>query len=73
MELLEGETLAERIARGQLPTEQLLRIGIADALDKAHRRGIIHRDVKPANVITEARNTGREVLTWQSALKNQER
>jgi serine/threonine protein kinase/Tol biopolymer transport system component len=53
MELLEGETLAERIVRGPLPTEQLLRIGIeiADALDKAHRRGIIHRDLKPANVM----------------------
>jgi Tol biopolymer transport system component/predicted Ser/Thr protein kinase len=53
MELLEGETLAERIARGPLPTEQLVRIGIeiADALDKAHRRGIIHRDLKPANVM----------------------
>ena len=53
MELLEGETLAARVARGALPTEQVLRIGveIADALDKAHRRGIIHRDLKPANVM----------------------
>src|SRR5712691_10644506 len=53
MELLEGETLADRVARGPLPTDQLLRIGIeiADALDKAHRRGIIHRDLKPANVM----------------------
>jgi serine/threonine protein kinase len=53
MELLEGETLAERIARSPLPTDQLLRIGIeiADALDKAHRQGIIHRDLKPANVM----------------------
>ena len=53
MELLEGETLADRIARGPLPTEQLLRIAveITDALDKAHRRGIIHRDLKPENVM----------------------
>jgi len=53
MELLEGETLAERIARGSVPIEQLLRTGIeiADALDKAHRRGIIHRDLKPANIM----------------------
>src|SRR5215510_7768673 len=41
MELLEGETLAERLARGALPLEQVLKLGaeIADALDKAHRRG----------------------------------
>ena len=53
MELLEGETLAERIARGSVPIEQLLRTGIeiADALDKAHRSGIVHRDVKPANIM----------------------
>jgi eukaryotic-like serine/threonine-protein kinase len=53
MELLEGENLAERIARGSIPIEQLLRTGIeiADALDKAHRRGIVHRDLKPANIM----------------------
>ena len=53
MELLDGETLAERIAKGPLPTEQLLRVGIeiADALEKAHRRGIVHRDLKPQNVM----------------------
>ena len=53
MELLEGETLAERLARGPLPLEQALRIGaeIADALDKAHRQGIVHRDLKPGNVM----------------------
>ena len=53
MELLEGETLAERIARGPLAIDQLLRTAmeIADALDKAHRHGIIHRDLKPSNVM----------------------
>jgi Tol biopolymer transport system component len=53
MEYLEGETLAERLARGPLPLEQTLRcgIGIADALDKAHRQGIVHRDLKPGNVM----------------------
>ncbi|MGH9365800.1 MAG: protein kinase domain-containing protein, partial [Thermoanaerobaculia bacterium] len=53
MELLEGETLAARLVKGPLPTEQLLRLGveIADALDKAHRQGIVHRDLKPGNVM----------------------
>ena len=53
MEYLEGETLAARLARGSLTTEQTLRFGIqiADALDKAHRQGIVHRDLKPGNVM----------------------
>jgi Tol biopolymer transport system component/predicted Ser/Thr protein kinase len=53
MEYLEGETLADRLARGPLPSEQVLRYGIemADALDKAHRQGIVHRDLKPGNVM----------------------
>jgi serine/threonine protein kinase/Tol biopolymer transport system component len=55
MEYLEGETLADRLAhaKGPLPLEQVLKIGIdiADALDKAHRAGIVHRDLKPANVM----------------------
>ncbi|MDQ5856880.1 MAG: protein kinase, partial [Acidobacteriota bacterium] len=53
MEYLEGETLADRLARGPLPIEQVLRWGceIADALDKAHRSGIVHRDLKPGNVM----------------------
>src|SRR5947209_7754754 len=53
MELLDGESLADRIARGPLPIEQTLRIGaeIAAALDRAHRSGIVHRDLKPGNVM----------------------
>ncbi len=53
MEFLEGETLAARLVKGALPAEQVLRYGIeiADALDKAHRQGIAHRDLKPGNVM----------------------
>jgi len=53
MEHLEGETLAQRLQKGPLPTDQLLRysIQITDALDKAHRQGVTHRDLKPANVM----------------------
>src|SRR5438132_1366803 len=53
MELLEGESLADRLVKGPLPLEQVLRYGtqIADALDKAHRQGIIHRDLKPGNIM----------------------
>jgi serine/threonine protein kinase len=53
MEYLEGQTLAERLAKGPLPLDQVLKIGteIAQALEKAHQQGIIHRDLKPANVM----------------------
>src|SRR5688572_4223142 len=57
MELIEGESLADRALRGALPTEDVLRFGIqiADALDRAHRAGIVHRDLKPGNIML-ARN-----------------
>ncbi len=52
MELIEGPTLADRIARGAIPVDEALPIAreIAEALEAAHDRGIVHRDLKPANV-----------------------
>ncbi len=52
MELVEGNTLAERIARGPVPVEDALKIAhqMAEALEAAHEKGIVHRDLKPANV-----------------------
>ena len=56
MELVEGEDLSERIARGTLPPAEALAIArqIADALEAAHERGIVHRDLKPANIKVRA-------------------
>jgi eukaryotic-like serine/threonine-protein kinase len=53
MEYLEGQTLAERLQKGPLPVDQVLKIGteVAQALEKAHSQGIIHRDLKPANIM----------------------
>ena len=53
MEHLEGETLSQRMRKGPLPLDLVVKVGceIADALDKAHRAGIVHRDLKPGNVI----------------------
>lgn len=53
MQYIEGETLARHIAAGPLPIEQILQwaLQIADALDAAHRKGIIHRDIKPSNIL----------------------
>ena len=61
MELLEGETLKERIVRGAMSSEDILSFGmeIADALAAAHAKGIVHRDVKPANIFLVKKANGR--------------
>lgn len=64
LELLEGETLERRIARGALPLAEVIRYGtqIAQALDRAHRAGIVHRDLKPGNVMIT--NSGAKLLDF---------
>ena len=59
MELVEGEDLSQRIARGAIPTDEALPIAkqIADALEAAHEQGIVHRDLKPANIKVRADGT----------------
>jgi serine/threonine protein kinase len=64
MECVEGETLAKRLEKGPLPLEQVLKYGmqIADALDKAHRSGVVHRDLKPGNIMLTS--TGAKLLDF---------
>ena len=64
MECIEGETLAKRLEKGALPLEQVLKYGaqIADALDKAHRSGVVHRDLKPGNIMLT--KTGAKLLDF---------
>src|ERR1700683_3196838 len=53
MEYLEGQTLADRLSKGPLPVEQVLKYGadICDGLERAHRGGVVHRDLKPGNIM----------------------
>jgi serine/threonine protein kinase len=64
MECVEGDTLAKRLEKGALPLEQSLKYGaqIADALDKAHHSGVIHRDLKPGNIMLTS--TGAKLLDF---------
>jgi serine/threonine protein kinase/Tol biopolymer transport system component len=71
MECLEGETLDVRLTRGPLTLEEVLRYGaqVADALDKAHQQGVIHRDLKPGNIMLT--KTGAKVLDFGLAKQAQ--
>ena len=67
MEHIEGETLADRLKKGALPLEQALRHATetADALDKAHRQGVVHRDLKPGNIMLT--KSGAKLLDFELA------
>jgi serine/threonine protein kinase/WD40 repeat protein len=72
MEYLEGETLAQRLPKGSLPLELVLQyaIEISDALDKAHRKGVTHRDLKPGNIMLT--KSGTKLLDFGLAKLKQE-
>src|SRR5262252_7815172 len=64
MECVEGESLEKRLEKGPLPLEQVVKIGaeVADALDRAHRSGVVHRDLKPGNIMLTS--TGAKLLDF---------
>src|SRR6266850_7780676 len=64
MECVEGETLTQRLEKGPMPLEQVLKFGAqtADGLDKAHRSGVVHRDLKPGNIMLTP--TGAKLLDF---------
>jgi len=67
MECVEGETLAKRLEKGPLALEQVLKLSaqIADALNKAHRSGVVHRDLKPGNIMLTPTGSC-WILAWRS-------
>ena len=73
MEYLEGESVAQRLQKGPLPLDQVLRYGteISDALDKAHRKGFTHRDIKPGNIMLI--KSGTKLLDFGLAKLKQDR
>src|SRR4026209_1866336 len=74
MELVEGEDLSQRIARGAIPLDEALPIArqVAEALEAAHEQGIIHRDLKPANIKVRVDGTVK-VLDFGCAKRSEER
>ena len=69
MEYLEGDILAQRLEKGALPLDQALHVAIeiADALDKAHRQGITHRDLKPGNIMLTKTASSSSTSGWRSS------
>ena len=67
MELLDGESLGDRVRRGPLDIEAVLTLGVqlADALESAHSKGIVHRDLKPANIFVTSRGQAKILVAGE--------